>query len=107
DEVLTALKHLKYNKHEVVLFHVLDHAHEIELEFENRPHIFIDKETNEKIKVNPHQIKEEYTQKAAEFIKRIKQQCLQYQIDYVDSNIEKGYYPILLQYFIKRQKMLR
>lgn len=107
EEVLTALKHLKYNKHEVVLFHVLDHTHEIELEFENRPHIFIDKETNEKIKLNPEQIKEEYKENILAFTKEIKQQCLNYSIDYVDCNIEKGYYPILLQYFIKRQKMLR
>jgi uncharacterized protein (DUF58 family) len=107
DKVLSALQHLKHNKHEVVLFHVLDKSQEIELDFENRPYIFIDKETYEQIKLNPTQVQEQYKTKASAFSKEVKNKCLSYKIDYVDSDINDGYNAILLQYLIKRSKMLR
>jgi uncharacterized protein (DUF58 family) len=107
EKVLSALQHLKHNKHEVVLFHVLDKSQEIDLEFENRPFIFIDKETNEQIKLNPSQVQEQYKTKANAFSKEVKNKCLSYKIDYVDSDINDGYNAILLQYLIKRSKMLR
>ncbi|NNC86676.1 MAG: DUF58 domain-containing protein, partial [Bacteroidia bacterium] len=45
DELFNALQHLKYNKHEVILFHVVDKEKEIDFDFENRPYQFIDVET--------------------------------------------------------------
>jgi hypothetical protein len=107
DKVLSALQHLKHNKHEVVLFHVLDKSQEIELDFENRPYIFIDKETNEQIKLNPTQVQEQYKTKASDFSQEVQNKCLSYKINYVDSDINDGYNAILLQYLIKRSKMLR
>jgi hypothetical protein len=40
DEMMAALQHLRHNKHEVVVFHVLDKATEVDFEFEDRPTIF-------------------------------------------------------------------
>ena len=34
DLLFSALQHLKYNKHEVILFHVVDKRHELDFEFE-------------------------------------------------------------------------
>lgn len=107
EDVLGAMRHLKHNKHEIIFFHVYDNNLELELNYENKPYIFIDKETNEEIKLNPSQIKENYTKEALEFHQEIKMKCLQYKIDYVDCDIEKGYFPILQQYLIKRGKILR
>ena len=50
DEVFAALRHLKHNKHEVILFHVTDHILEREFEFNNRPHKFVDLESGQTIK---------------------------------------------------------
>jgi uncharacterized protein (DUF58 family) len=47
EELFLALQHLKYAKHEVVLFHVVDEKHEIEFEYENRPYLFIDMESSD------------------------------------------------------------
>src|ERR1041385_9197252 len=60
DELFSALQHLKFKKHEVVLFHVTDKKKELEFEFENRPYHFIDMETGEELKLNPSQVKENY-----------------------------------------------
>ena len=59
-EVFNALKHLKHNKHEVVLFDVTDKKHEIDFEFNNRPYTFVDMETGEQVKLNPNQVKETF-----------------------------------------------
>ena len=39
-QLFEALRHLKYNKHEVVLFHLLDGEHEINFDFDNAPKRF-------------------------------------------------------------------
>src|SRR5690606_24434292 len=48
-ELFEALKHLKYNKHEVVLFHVIDREKELNFNFDNSPRRFIDVETGKHI----------------------------------------------------------
>ena len=55
EAIFSALQHLKYNKHEVILFHVSDKTRELEFEFENRPYVFVDMESGEEIKVQPGQ----------------------------------------------------
>ena len=41
-ELINALQHLKYNNHEVLLFHVTDKRTEFDFDFEERPYNFID-----------------------------------------------------------------
>ena len=105
EELFAALQHLNYNKHEVVVFHVVDQALEMEFDFENRPHLFIDMETGEEVRVQSNEIKSAYIEKINDRQKLIKQKCLQYKIDYVETDIRKGYYPILRKYLVKRQKI--
>lgn len=105
DEAFSALQHLRHKKHEVVLFHVHNKSKELELEYENRPYVFVDMETGEEIKLNPSQLREQYKTEQAKYQAKLKLKCGQYQIDYVPTNIEEGVYPVLLQYLIKRGKM--
>lgn len=105
EEAFSALQHLRHKKHEVVLFHVMDKAKELELNYENRPTVFVDMETGEEVRLNPSQIREEYKAKLSSYQSTLKLKCGQYQIDYVLTNIEKGVYPVLLQYLIKRSKL--
>jgi uncharacterized protein (DUF58 family) len=105
EQVFAALQHLKHNKHEVVLFHVVDEAKEIEFEFDNRPHLFIDIESGEKVMLQPQQVKEHYVTQVKAFKEDLKNKCLQYKIDFVEADIHKGFKPILQQYLVKRTKM--
>jgi len=104
-KLFSALQHLKYNKHEVVLFHVTDHKLEEAFEFENRPHEFIDMESGERIKLQSNQVREFYTEKVKSFKEDLKMKCLQYKIDFIDTDIRKGFAPILETYLVKRKKM--
>lgn len=106
DELFTALQHLKYNKHEVIIFNVNEQKHELDFEFDNRPYHFIDTETNEQIKLNPVQFKEVYTEKIKAFKKQFEMKCAQFKIELVTANIEEGFYPVLNAWLIKRNRMI-
>ena len=105
EELFSSLQHLKHNKHEVVLFHVTDSSKELNFEFENRPTLFIDMETGEQIRLQPHQIKNTYIAQINQFTDALKARCLQYQIDFVECDIHKGFKGVLQAYLVKRGKM--
>lgn len=105
NKMFDALEHLKYNKHEVILFHVYDGDLEQDLDFENRPYRFVDLESGETLKLNPVEIQETYRRLMAERKEAILRHCYQYQIDYVEADINKDYNQILTSYLIKRSKM--
>ena len=96
---------MNYNKHEVLVFHVMDQPLEMEFAFENRPHLFVDMETGEEIKLQSNEIKLAYQKKIKHQKEEIEQKCLQYKIDYIPANIRDGFHPILRNYLMKRSKM--
>lgn len=104
--LFAALQHLKHNKHEVVLFHVVDSALEVEFEFENRPYLFVDIESGEEVKLQSNEVKEYYTKRVKAYKEDLRMRCLQYRIDYVEADINKGFSQILQQYLVKRNKMI-
>ncbi len=105
DQLFSALQHLKHNKHEVILFHVVDKSKEIDFEFENRPYIFIDMETGEKVRLQSNQVKDYYVNQMRTFVEKLKVKCLQYKIDFVEADIKKGFKQVLQAYLVKRSKM--
>lgn len=107
EAIFASLQHLKYKKHDVVLFHVTDKGRELDFDFDNRPYHFIDMETREEVKLNPMQIKELYTQKVQDYTDAIKLKCGQYKIDFVEADIHQGFDQVLQTYLVKRASMLR
>lgn len=105
EELFAALQHLRYAKHEVILFHVTDKSKEQDFEFENRPYIFVDMETGEQVRLQPGQVKEYYTKQVAAFTEQLKLRCLQFKIDFVEADINKGFHQILQTWMVKRAKM--
>lgn len=105
DELFSALQHLKYNKHEVILFHVVDKKKELEFQFENRPYQFIDMETGEKIKFVAKEVKNFYIEQMQKFEISLKLRCAQYKIDFVEADINKDFRQVLLPFLTKRTKM--
>ncbi|RYD77707.1 MAG: DUF58 domain-containing protein [Sphingobacteriales bacterium] len=105
DDFFDALQHLKFNKHEVVVFNVVDKSKEVNFDYENRPYQFVDMETGEAVKVNTGQVKENYVNAVSSYRQQISLKCAQYKIDLIDADINEGFYPILQSYLIKRQKL--
>jgi len=104
-ELFSALQHLKHNKHEVIIFNVLDHKMELEFDFENRPYHFIDIENGDELKVYPNKVKEAYIAAFDSYHKELKLKCAQFKIDLIDADIHEGFYQVLYAYLIKRAKM--
>lgn len=105
DELMNALQHLKHNKHEVILFHVSDYSSELHFDFEDRPYKFIDLETKETVKVNPHEVKDIYRKEMAKFYQDLKIKCGMMKVDFVPVNTNDSFDKVLGAYLIKRKKM--
>ena len=103
--LFSALQHLKHNKHEVILFHVVDKSKEIDFQYENRPYLFIDMESGERLRLQSNQVKENYIEQMAKYKEELKLKCLQYKIDFVEADINKGFKQILQSYLVKRNRM--
>ncbi|MDB9895852.1 DUF58 domain-containing protein [Flavobacteriales bacterium] len=105
EEIFDSIRHLKHKKHEVVIFYLAENKTEINLEFENKPHNFIDVETGEELKLNPSNFKDQYIKESNEYLKRLKLKSLEHKIDLVEVDINKGFEDIISSYLLKRQKM--
>tara|TARA_R110002072_G_scaffold175495_5_gene331279 strand:+ start:1016 stop:1939 length:924 start_codon:yes stop_codon:yes gene_type:complete len=106
EALFEALRHLKHNKHEVVLFHTFDGKTEFKFDFDNSPKKFVDVETGEEVNLFSENIQEQYTSLVDSYFKELKNKCLQYKIDYVPVDIQIGFNQVLTSYFLSRQKMM-
>ncbi len=105
EELFSALQHLKFNKHEVILFHITDKKTELDFDFESRPYTFIDTETGEQVKAHPNEIRDTYLEQMGAFREELSRKCGQYGIDFVPADISEGFNNVLLKYIIKRKKL--
>lgn len=105
-ELFEALRHLKYNKHEVVLFHTFDGNLELNFDFDNKPKKFVDVETGAEINLYADFVKETYKKEVENYFKKLKMKCMQYKIDYVPVDIHQGFDTVLISYLISRNNFL-
>jgi uncharacterized protein (DUF58 family) len=105
DSLFSALQHFKYNKHDVILFHVEDKKTEVNFDFTNRPYLFIDSETGERMKLFPSQVKEQYLKAATEYKHQLKLRCAQYKIELVEAEVSTDFTQILMPFLVKRSKL--
>ncbi|MFM2225005.1 MAG: hypothetical protein RJA07_1207 [Bacteroidota bacterium] len=106
EDIFAALQHLKYNKHEVIVFDIADKKQELDFNFENRPYEFIDLETGEKIKLQSEEIKLHYISQMQKIKQDLKLKCAQYKIDLIEADVNEGVQKILMPYLLKRQKLI-
>jgi uncharacterized protein (DUF58 family) len=105
DELFSALQHLRYNKHEVILFNVNDHSRELEFSFSNRPYKFVDLETGQTLKFNPFEVRKEYISSVRDYFEKLKIKCGQYRIDLAEADINKDFSEVLFAYLVKRKRL--
>lgn len=106
EKLFEALRHLKYNKHEVVLFHLLDKNLEQDFAFDNAPKRFVDVETDEHIDLHAENIKEAYQTGLKSYLKALKLKCMQYKIRYVGVDIRSNFSTVLNTFLVERQKFV-
>ena len=106
EALFDALRHLRHNQHEVILFHTYDLAHEVNLDFDARPHLFIDLETRRQVRLQPADLADAYRRQMTDLFDTLRQRAMQYRIDYVPLDIAQGFHQLLLPFLLKRSKNL-
>ena len=105
EALFDALRHLRHNKHEVIIFHTYDMVHEVNLDYGSRPHLFIDLESGHQLKLQPEEVAAEYRRQMTDLFAALRQRAMQYRIDYVSVDISQGFHQILLPFLLKRSKV--
>jgi uncharacterized protein (DUF58 family) len=101
--VLTALKHFRHRKHEVIVFHTLD-PKERSFAF-NRQAAFSDMETKKKIETQPWYIRARYQKEVRQFLDHYKRVCREHRIDYVLMDTSQSFDIALFHYLAARKKI--
>ncbi|MBR1549675.1 MAG: DUF58 domain-containing protein [Bacteroidales bacterium] len=104
EPLFDALRHLRHNKHEVILFHTYDLPHEVNLDFDTRPHLFIDLETHRQLRLQPSQVADAYRRQMTSLFDSLRLRAMQYRIDYVPIDVTQGFHQLLLPFLLKRSK---
>lgn len=105
DQLISALKHLRHRKHEVLLFNVLEEKSERELDFPDRRLRMQDMETGSQMEVLPAQIREDYQKKVEELTHKFKMACSEFQIDFEQLDTQSDFDLALMAYLNKRKRL--
>ncbi len=101
--VITALKHFRHRKNEVIAFQVLDDA-ELNLDFPADA-VFTDMETGEKIQTQVAAVRSAYKKNVEKFVHELKSRCFENDIDYALLTTSTPFDKALTAYLTRRKKM--
>ena len=102
-EVMRALHHFRHKKHEVIIFHVLDHA-ERDFPFRSLTD-FVDMETGERIQIDPRFVRDEYLRQLDEFTAKYKRECSEGGMEYVAVDTATPFDIMLSSYLARRGEL--
>lgn len=100
-QVISALKHLRHQKHEVIVFHLLDNA-EINFPY-NGSVIFRDMENGQTLSTQADSLKTDYLNGLNQFIQNYRRGCGSSQIDYVQIDTATPFDTALSAYLSRRK----
>lgn len=102
DELLSCFQHLRYQKHDLAVFHLLDRM-ETDFKFD-RPVRFVDMESSLNLVTEPAIIRERYLDQFNGFLERLRAGCHEFSADYrrviTDENFEK----VLADFLVERAR---
>ena len=102
EELINALQHLRFKKHDLALFHLLDRS-ELDFKFD-RPIRFLDLEGNASVVTEPAIIREEYLRAVERFVTRLKDGCHEVKASYNQIVSDQDYEKILAEFLIERAR---
>jgi len=103
-EVMTALKHFRHKKNEVIVLHILDPL-EQSFAFGNDA-AFRDLETGERITTQPWHIQSSYRKALRSFVDQYKRECREHNVDYVLLDTATPFDVALAEYLNKRRRIV-
>jgi uncharacterized protein (DUF58 family) len=104
-EIMKALQHFVYKKHQIIVFHLMDPS---ELDFPFRKMLsFVDMETQEKLQVDPRYVREAYVAEIKSFIDGYRKECGDRNIEYALITTDTPYDRMLLNYLARRRALIK
>ncbi len=104
DDIFRGLAHLKFLKHDVIVFHIMDHQ-ELSLDYEGLIQ-FEDLESSDKVRTFPQSIRSSYQQRVAEFLDNIKKTLGKSSIDYCLLETSEPLDRAFIAYLVKRRRLM-
>jgi uncharacterized protein (DUF58 family) len=102
-QIANGLQHFRHNRHEVIVFHVMDDA---ELTFPyDRLTRFKDMEGAGRVVANPKTLRNRYLTRIHAFLENVKQACFERDISYNLANTNQPYDAFLAAYLEKRARL--
>lgn len=102
DQLRSSFQHLRFRKHDVVVFHLLD-PQELAFTFK-RPMRFTDMEGGPSIFAEPNEIADRYHKALQKYLTDFKQVVLESAIDYHRISIDENYEQVLMRFLVGRTK---
>ncbi|MBN2128192.1 MAG: DUF58 domain-containing protein [Sedimentisphaerales bacterium] len=103
-DISKGLAHLKFLKHDVIVFHVLDHQ-ELELDYEGLIE-FEDMESKDKVRAFPQSIRSGYQQRVGEFLDDVRKTLGKNDVDYCLLDTSEPLDRALIAYLVKRKRLM-
>lgn len=103
NKIISGLKHFRHNRHEVIVFHILD-PRERDFAFP-REAIFKDMETGEELTTLPFQMKKDFARAVNEYSDEIAAACRQSNIDYHLIDTSTPFDKALYAFLAKRERL--
>jgi uncharacterized protein (DUF58 family) len=102
ESLLSAFQHLRFEKHDLVVFHLLDRL-ELEFHFE-RPTRFVDLESSHQVVAEPALIREEYLRQLRLYLERLRSGCHEFKVDYRLVATDQDYEKVLADFLVERAR---
>ena len=102
DALRDALQHLRFQKHDLALFHLLD---PLELDFEfDRPVRFVDMEGSQSIITEPATVRAEYQAQLKRFLGKLRDDCHEFNADYRRVTLDRPYGEVMADFLTERSR---
>jgi uncharacterized protein (DUF58 family) len=102
-ELLSCLQHLRFQKHDLAIFHLLDRA-ELDFKFD-RPVRFADLESSFSLVTEPAVIREQYLQQVRKFLEQLRKGCHEFNADYRQIITDENYEKIIADFLTERARL--
>src|SRR5690606_5359045 len=104
DSIMAGLKHLKYRRHDILLFQILDPA-ELDFPFD-RPTMFRGLEAFPELLADPHSVRKAYQQEIQACVQSLRAQALANQLDYTLVRTDQPFDAVLRNFLNQRNARL-
>ena len=105
DKIIHSLRHFQHKKHDVIVFHLLDDS-ELDLPYSELAN-FRELETSSRLAIDPAAIRGTYRERINAFCSKLREGCLQTNIDYHLVRTSQPIEQVLSNYFAFRSRRTR